>query len=64
MSDETTMSRFLEELDKLLKAASTQEQRNEIWIAVFKMFHEVSDDEQWASIRKQIDGEVAKKGRH
>ncbi len=58
------MKRFLEELDKLLKAASTQEERNEVWTVVFKAIREVSDDEDWAIFRKYLDEEIAKRNAH
>jgi hypothetical protein len=48
-------------LDELLKGAVTQEQRNEIWVALLEALKEVSDDEEWARFRKMLDEIIAKK---
>ena len=53
-----------EELEKRLRAASTREQRNKIWTAVFTAIREVSDDEDWAIFRKHLDEEIAKRNAH
>ena len=64
MNDEAALRRVEEELDKLLKAATTQEERNEIWTFLFEWTHEVSDDEEWASFSKIIRQELAKRNAH
>lgn len=64
MSDQAALKRVEEELDNLLKAATTQEQRNQIWTALFEWIHEVSDDEEWASFRKRIDEAIANRSAH
>jgi hypothetical protein len=64
MSDEAALKRFEEELDKLLEAATTQEERNEIRAVVFERIHEVSDDEEWANFMKPIREAIAKRNAH
>ena len=64
MSDGAAMRCVQEELEKLLRAASTREQRSEIWTAVFTAIREVSDDEDWAIFRKYLDEEIAKRNAH
>jgi hypothetical protein len=54
------MSELADELDKLFKACGTQEERNELWKALIEWFREVSDDEEWARLRKRLDEKLAK----
>ena len=49
------MSDVEKEIDKLFKAAVTPEQRKELWTAFLEYLYEVSDDEQWAGYRKQLE---------
>jgi hypothetical protein len=58
------MSDFEKELDKLFKTATTPEQRKEFLAAFLELIYEVSDDEEWAILRKQFDEAVAKRGAH
>jgi hypothetical protein len=53
-----------EEIDRLFKAAVTQEQRNELWTAFLEWFYEISDDEEWARFRKRMDEVIAKRSGH
>ena len=48
-------------LDELLKGAVTQEQRNEVWVALLEALKGVSDDEEWAQFRRMLDEIIAKK---
>jgi hypothetical protein len=58
------MSNFEKELHKLFKTAITPEQRKEFWAAFLELIYEVSDDEEWARFRKQIDDAIAKRSAH
>jgi hypothetical protein len=55
---------FLKELNKLLGAAKTQEERNEVWAFVLGAIHDIVDDEEWAKIRKILDAFAAKLNAH
>jgi hypothetical protein len=52
------------EIDKLFEGAVTQEQRNEVWAAMLECIHEIFDDEEWASFKKQLLEGIAKKFAH
>ncbi len=52
------------EIDKLFETAVTPEQRKEFLAAFLELIYEVSDDEEWAILRKQFDEAVAKRGAH
>jgi hypothetical protein len=58
------MSELEDELDKLFKACATQEERNELWKALIEWFREVSNDEEWARLRKRLDEKLAKLSAH
>jgi hypothetical protein len=45
---------FLKELNKLLGAAKTQEERNEVWAFVLGAIHDIVDDEEWAKNKKDL----------
>jgi hypothetical protein len=40
------VSEVEDEIEKLLKSAASQEERNEIWKALFEYLYERSDDEE------------------
>jgi hypothetical protein len=58
------MSEVEEEIDKLFRECATQEERNELWKVFLEWFREVSDDEEWARLRKRLDEKLAKLSAH
>ena len=64
MSDHPGIARVLEELNKLLEAAPTQEERTKILGFFLGEIHAVTDDEEFAVLRKIWDAGVAKRNAH
>jgi hypothetical protein len=64
MSEHPAVDRVLEELNKLLEAAPTQEERTKILALFLERIHDITDDEGWAVLRKIWDAGVAKRNAH